>query len=71
MLGTIAAIELSAGDQGYFADIRNRLYPYFLENGVLLRPLGNVIYMVPPYVVSADDLHYIYDVIKRAVSRAS
>ena len=67
MLGTIAAIEFRVADAGYFSDIRSRLYPYFLDHGVLLRPLGNVVYMVPPYVISRDDLHYIYDLIGRAM----
>jgi len=65
MLGTIAAIELRATDAGYLSNIRTRLYPLFLEHGVLLRPLGNVIYTVPPYVISPDDLHYLYDVMKK------
>jgi adenosylmethionine---8-amino-7-oxononanoate aminotransferase len=64
MLGTIAAIELGATDPGYFSNLRPRLYPQFLEKGVLLRPLGNVVYMVPPYVISASDLHYVYDVVE-------
>jgi adenosylmethionine-8-amino-7-oxononanoate aminotransferase len=64
MLGTVAAIELCAVDPGYLSGVRSRLYPYFLEQGVLLRPLGNVIYTVPPYVISPDDLHYVYDVIR-------
>lgn len=67
MLGTIAAIELRTDDAGYLSDIRDRLYSYFLERGVLLRPLGNVVYMVPPYVTSADDLHYVYDMIESAL----
>jgi adenosylmethionine-8-amino-7-oxononanoate aminotransferase len=69
MLGTIAAIELRAGDAGYLSSIRTRLYPYFLQRGVLLRPLGNVIYTVPPYVITADDLHCVYDVIGAAFVR--
>jgi adenosylmethionine-8-amino-7-oxononanoate aminotransferase len=67
MLGTIAAIELKAQDAGYLSRIRDRLYPFFLEKGVLLRPLGNVIYTVPPYVISSADLHYVYDVIGEAL----
>jgi len=68
MLGTIAALELRAPDAGYLSNIRERLYPFFLEQGILLRPLGNVIYTVPPYVVAPGDLHYIYDVIMKALS---
>lgn len=68
MLGTIAAIELKADDAGYFSGLRSRVYPFFLENGVLIRPLGNVIYTVPPYVIAPDDLRYVYDVIRKALS---
>jgi adenosylmethionine-8-amino-7-oxononanoate aminotransferase len=67
MLGTIAAIELRADDAGYLSRLRTRLYDFFIEHGVLLRPLGNVIYTVPPYVIASDDLHYIYDVIRKAL----
>lgn len=70
-LGTIAAIELRTEDAGYLSQWRQRLYPLFLDRGVLLRPLGNVIYTVPPYVIAAGDLHYIYDVIAKAVDRLS
>jgi adenosylmethionine---8-amino-7-oxononanoate aminotransferase len=64
MLGTIAAIELRAPDAGYLSGMRSGLYAYFLRHGLLLRPLGNVIYTVPPYVTSPDELHNVYDVIK-------
>jgi adenosylmethionine-8-amino-7-oxononanoate aminotransferase len=67
-LGTIAAIELRAADAGYLSQMRSRLYPFFLEQGVLLRPLGNVLYMVPPYVIHRTDLHYAYDAITKALS---
>ena len=67
MLGTIAAVELRADDAGYLSNLRTRLYDFFIEHGVLLRPLGNVIYTVPPYVIRPEDLHYIYDVIGKAL----
>jgi adenosylmethionine-8-amino-7-oxononanoate aminotransferase len=67
-LGTIAAIELRAADAGYLSQTRSRLYPFFLEQGVLLRPLGNVLYMVPPYVIHPSDLHHAYDAITKALS---
>ncbi|HEY2384378.1 MAG TPA: adenosylmethionine--8-amino-7-oxononanoate transaminase [Terriglobia bacterium] len=68
MLGTIAAIELKAGDAGYLSELRTRLYPFFLEQGVLLRPLGNIIYTVPPYVITPADLNYVYDVIVKVLA---
>jgi len=66
-LGTIAAIEIRADDPGYLSNLRTRLYPHFLEKGILLRPLGNVIYTVPPYIISAIDLQYVYDVVQETL----
>ena len=47
-IGTVAAIELNVPDAGYLSSLRPRLYQYFLSRGVLLRPLGNVVYILPP-----------------------
>jgi adenosylmethionine-8-amino-7-oxononanoate aminotransferase len=67
MLGAIAAVELKAADAGYLSNLRASLYPFFIEQGVLLRPLGNIIYTVPPYVTPIEDLNYVYDVIAKAL----
>jgi adenosylmethionine-8-amino-7-oxononanoate aminotransferase len=67
VLGTIAAIDLKARDAGYLSELRSRLYPFFIQHGVLLRPLGNVVYAVPPYIIASEDLHYVYDVIDKAL----
>jgi adenosylmethionine-8-amino-7-oxononanoate aminotransferase len=67
MQGTISAIELKVADAGYLSSLRASLYPFFVEQGVLLRPLGNVIYTVPPYVTTTEDLNYIYDVIVKVL----
>src|SRR6266700_1318551 len=66
-IGTIGAIELRAHDAGYLSAMRPKLYGFFLERGVLLRPLGNVVYVLPPYVISPDELNHVYDVIVEAV----
>ena len=61
VLGTIFAFELNTErDTSYFNEARHHLYPYFIEKGLLLRPLGNVIYLIPPYIISNEDLSYIY-----------
>jgi adenosylmethionine-8-amino-7-oxononanoate aminotransferase len=66
-IGTIGAIELRAEDAGYLSAMRPRLYQFFLNRGVLLRPLGNVVYVLPPYVISPDEFHSVYDVILEAI----
>ena len=66
-IGTMGAIELKAEDAGYLSAMRPKLYRFFLERSVLLRPLGNVVYVLPPYVISADELHRVYDVMEEAV----
>jgi adenosylmethionine---8-amino-7-oxononanoate aminotransferase len=66
-IGTIGAIELVAEDAGYLSAMRPKLYRFFLDRGVLLRPLGNVVYVLPPYVITPDELHRVYDVILEAI----
>jgi adenosylmethionine-8-amino-7-oxononanoate aminotransferase len=66
-IGTIGALELVADDPGYLSALRPKLYEFFLERGVLLRPLGNVVYVLPPFVIEPDELHRAYDVIGEAI----
>lgn len=69
MIGTVAAIELREEDPGYFSSVRPFLYDFYLRRGVLLRPLGNVVYILPPYVITAEELHGVYDVIAESLDR--
>jgi len=66
-VGTMGAVELVAGDAGYLSALRPKLYSFFLERGVLLRPLGNVVYVLPPYVIEPEELHRVWDVVVEAV----
>lgn len=68
--GTILAIEWKSNTgTSYFNTFRDRLYPFFLEHGILLRPLGNVIYILPPYCMTDADLESIYLVILLALDQ--
>ncbi|MFT7343949.1 MAG: adenosylmethionine-8-amino-7-oxononanoate aminotransferase, partial [Lentimonas sp.] len=63
--GTILAIELNADkEKAYFGEIRDKAYKYFLDKGILLRPLGNVIFLNPPYCITDDELAYCHTEIK-------
>ncbi len=59
--GTIIAFELKTdSESSYFSTIRDRAYYYFIENGILMRPLGNVLFLNPPYCITDDELAYCY-----------
>ncbi len=68
VLGTIAAFEVGSGE-GYLADIAPRLMAYFRENDVLLRPLGDTVYVMPPYCIEKSDLVRVYAAISGALER--
>ncbi len=62
--GTILAIEFETGNStSYFNDLRDKLYAYFIKKGLLMRPLGNVVYVLPPYCVTDDELEIAYQAI--------
>src|SRR5579859_524552 len=58
--GTITALDLKVRDGGYLAGIGPKLQAFFNSRNLLLRPLGNTIYVMPPYCVTAADLAEIY-----------
>jgi adenosylmethionine-8-amino-7-oxononanoate aminotransferase len=73
--GMIAAVELvrDKGSRSAFpaAERRGlRAYLHALEHGVLLRPLGNVLYFMPPYVIEAQEIDLLVDVAGNALQRA-
>jgi adenosylmethionine-8-amino-7-oxononanoate aminotransferase len=65
-IGTIAAVDLKVPDSGYLASAALALRAHFLEHDVLLRPLGNTIYVMPPYCTTAADLSLVYAAIRSA-----
>ena len=67
-LGTIVVLEFQTDDQtSYFNTIRDRLYNFFIERKILLRPLGNVLYVLPPYCITDDELDLIYGAIQEMI----
>jgi adenosylmethionine-8-amino-7-oxononanoate aminotransferase len=67
-IGTIIAMEWETGGQtSYFSNLRDKLYQHFLKAGIILRPLGNVLYILPPYCISNEQLDYIYTEIEAAL----
>jgi adenosylmethionine-8-amino-7-oxononanoate aminotransferase len=73
--GMILAIELvqdKAGRRPYPWQERRglRVYQHGLRNGVLLRPLGNVVYFMPPYVISEDEIRLMVQVACTGIEQA-
>jgi adenosylmethionine-8-amino-7-oxononanoate aminotransferase len=66
-IGTVAAIELKVHDPGYLSSLKPRLYRFFLEREILLRPLGHIIYVLPPYCIQGGELDRVYAVIEEAL----
>jgi adenosylmethionine-8-amino-7-oxononanoate aminotransferase len=70
-LGTITASELDGGEGQYLSALGPRLLAHFRERDVLLRPLGNTIYVMPPYCITDAELDRVYAVIGEAVEDAA
>lgn len=68
-IGSISVLELAVPAGGYLSDVGPKLRRFFRERGVLIRPLGNVIYLMPPYCVTDKDLDLAYDAISEAIER--
>ncbi len=67
--GTIAAFDLTtSADTNYFDQISLTLRQKFLDNNLLIRPLGNTIYLMPPYCITDNQLDLIYQTILAVVS---
>lgn len=62
--GTILAFEVKTNEaDSYFNSIRDVLYNYFIERNLLLRPLGNTVYFLPPYCITKSE----YDFAKKII----
>ena len=68
ILGVIFALELKTENQeSYYGNLRNKLYHFFIENGIILRPVGNTVYILPPYIITNQQLEKVYQVVEKAL----
>lgn len=63
MLGTIVAFEITQGDDEYLNSISTTITKRALDKGVYIRPLGNTVYIMPPYCITEDELQKVYAVL--------
>lgn len=68
VLGTVFALDIKKeGEETYYGTMRTKLYNFFIENGVILRPVGNIVYILPPYIMSDTQLQKVYKVVEKAL----
>ena len=68
VLGVIFALEVKTeAQENYYGTLRNKLYHFFIENGVILRPVGAIIYILPPYIITKQQLQKVYKTIEKAL----
>jgi len=67
-LGTITAIDFEVEQAGYLASVGPKLYDFFLSRGLLLRTLGNTVYVMPPYCTTPEELDAVYAGIAEAAN---
>lgn len=61
-IGTILAVEYR-GSTSYFQPISGKLKKFFLDHQILVRPMGNVLHLMPPYCIKEEELQMIYRLI--------
>ena len=67
-LGTMAAFEVEAGATTYLNPVGRQIQRLCLEQGVFLRPLGNVVYLLPPLGISEEQLQRVYGALHSALA---
>lgn len=65
--GTILAMDIKTKAPGYFSKIGPRLRALLLEQGLLTRPIGNVVYFMPPYCVADEQLELMFTGLENAL----
>ncbi|NNE65704.1 MAG: adenosylmethionine--8-amino-7-oxononanoate transaminase [Pyrinomonadaceae bacterium] len=68
IIGGVLAFEIEVRDGGYLADIGQQFYQRFLEKKIVLRPLGNVLLFMPPYVIKEEEIDWVLDEIRSVLS---
>jgi len=67
VMGSIFAVDIKDDVEGYLSNIGGEIYDFMLEHGVLLRPIGNTVYILPPYCIAEEDLERIYEIFWRCL----
>ncbi|MDF2450465.1 MAG: adenosylmethionine-8-amino-7-oxononanoate transaminase [Bacteroidota bacterium] len=64
-LGTILALEINTQEHTHYLNHASEsIAAYFLKQGIIVRPLGNILYLIPPYCITEKELNEVYDVME-------
>lgn len=67
VIGTIFAMDIKDVKPGYLSQLAPRIYNFMMDNGILLRPIGNTVYILPPYCITEQELERIYETLWRSL----
>ena len=68
VIGGVGIVELESGSTDYLHQLGPRLAAAFLDRGLLLRPLGNVLYFMPPYVITESEVAWVLEQISEVLA---
>ena len=71
ILGTILAFEIAQGKDEYLNNISTIITQKAMKKGVYIRPLGNTVYIMPPYCIKEDELRKTYSAIEIIIDEIS
>jgi adenosylmethionine-8-amino-7-oxononanoate aminotransferase len=71
VLGTILAFEIVSGKDEYLNNIATIITQQAMAAGVYIRPLGNTVYIMPPYCITAEELQKVYEVLENIVTASA
>jgi adenosylmethionine---8-amino-7-oxononanoate aminotransferase len=67
VVGSIMALDVQDEAGGYLSDLAPRIYDFMMAEGILLRPIGNTVYILPPYCITEEELERIYETLWRSL----
>ena len=68
--GTIFALEVKTQEATeYLNPLAERVHSFFIERGIILRPLGNILYVLPPYCITEEELEKVMNAIDEFLSK--
>ncbi|MRJ09856.1 adenosylmethionine--8-amino-7-oxononanoate transaminase [Ornithobacterium rhinotracheale] len=69
VLGVMLRFALDQPDNDYYGELRNKIYAFFMKNRLISRPVGNVLYILPPYCITNEQLDQTYEILRKTIKK--